>query len=269
MKFSITLLFLMLTAIAFSQTGEVVTNQTIIQLQKAGLGKDVLKSKIQTSTCNFDLSTDGLITLKNAQVPDEVINMMLSKTPAVAVETNKSISLGSGIYYFDTPTNQYIALDPSILTNQKSGGLGESLRRSVTGLFNSKLRASLSGKTANAKFTTTKPVFLFVFDTITSGFSNSSSYWGAAQSPNEFFLVKLTVDKKSREVVVGKENNIKSNVGIDDDVKVQFTSKKIRRGVYEITSATGLKEGEYCFMFAASSMSAGQSHKVYDFSITD
>jgi hypothetical protein len=68
--------------------------------------------------------------------------------------------------------------------------------------------------------------------------------------------------------VVGKENNIKSDVGIDDDVKVTFNSKKLSKGVYEITPAVPLKSGEYCFMFAASSMAAGQTHKVYDFSIT-
>ena len=271
MKFSITILLLFCSTIAFSQTAEVLTNQTIIQLQKAGLGKEVLKSKIQGSACNFDLSTDGLISLKKAEVPDEVISTMLTKsnTPATTTATTpKAIQLSSGIYYVDAATNDYTAIEPSILTNQKSGGLGESLKRSVTGLFNAKLRASLSGKQANTKLATTKPVFLFVFDTVSTGFGNSSSYWSNAQSPNEFFLVKLSVEKKSREVVVGKENNIKSDVGIDDDVKVTFTSKKLSKGVYEITPTNPLKKGEYCFMFAASSMSAGQSHKVYDFSIT-
>jgi uncharacterized protein (UPF0548 family) len=67
--------------------------------------------------------------------------------------------------------------------------------------------------------------------------------------------------------VVGKENNIKSDMGIDDDVKLAFTSKKTSKGIYEITPSVPLKTGEYCFMFAASSMAAGQTHKVYDFSI--
>jgi len=271
MKFSITFLFLLCTAIAFSQTAEVLTNQTIIQLHKAGLGKDVLKTKIQSATCNFDLSTDGLISLKKAEIPDEIINVMLTKTSTPTTNPGgiaKPIHLSSGIYYFDSTVSEYIPFDPSILTNQKSGGLGETLKRSVTGLFNSKLRASLSGKHANKQFNNNKPVFLFVFDTTSSGFSNSSTYWSNAQSPNEFFLVKLTVEKKSREVIVGKENNIKSDVGIDDDVKIAFTAKKLSKGVYEVTPSVALKAGEYCFMFAASSMYAGQTHKVYDFSIT-
>lgn len=35
-----------------------------------------------------------------------------------------------------------------------------------------------------------------------------------------------------------KENNWKSDVGIDDELNVPFTTKKIRRGVYEVTPTT-------------------------------
>lgn len=270
MKFIITTLFLFSTIIAFAQTVEVLTNKTIIQLQSAGLGKEVIKSKIQSSVCNFDISTDGLIQLKKASVGDEVIAAMISKTETAIISASistKSISLGSGIYYQDPTTNEYIALEPNILTNRKSGGLGQALGRSITGLINSKERASLSGKYANIQLKTNEPVFLFVFDSTSSGFKNSNTFIGNPQSPNEFFLVKLTMKGKSREVVVGKENNIKSDYGIDDDVKVSFNTKKLSNGIYEVTLASKLKSGEYCYMFAASSMSAGQTHKVYDFSL--
>ncbi len=270
MKFSITFLLVFLTIITFGQTTEVLTNQTIIDLQKVGLGKEVLKSKIQSAICNFDLTTDGLINLKKAGVPDDIITAMISKSnvsvTTVSV-TNSALPENSGIYYYDSTTRSYIEFDPSILTNQKSGGLGETLKRSVSGLFNSKQRASLGGKQANTQFNTSKPTFLFVFDTTMKGFNNSNTLFGNVQSPNEFFLIKLSVEKKSREIVVGKENNIKSDIGIDDDIKMAFTSKKLRKGAYEVTPAFYLKSGEYCFMFAASSMYGGQSHKVYDFSI--
>ena len=270
MKFSITFLFLLCTATVFSQTGEVMTNKTIIDLEKVGLGKEVLKSKIQSSPCNFDLSTDGLISLKKAGVPDDIITAMLSKSTApstTAATVTSTIPTNSGIYYVDSTTNNYIEFDPSILTNQKSGGLGEVLKQSVSGLFNAKQRASLSGTQAHTQFNTATPVFLFVFDTAAKGFSNSNTLFGTVQSPNEFFLVKMKVEKRSREIVVGKENSIKSDIGIDDDIKVAFTSKKLRKGAYEVTPAFFLKSGEYCFMFAASSMYGGQSHKVYDFSV--
>lgn len=271
MKYLLAIFFLVCSTIAYAQTTEVLTNQTIIQLQKAGLGKEVIKAKIQSSVCNFDLSTDGLIALKKAAIADEVINAMLLKAstpnPTPAKEEVSAMPLTSGIYYFDTTTNKYIEFDPSVLTNQKSGGLGESVKRSITGLFNAKQRASLSGKEAAMKINSNRPVFLFVFDTTAGGFSNSNTVWSSVQSPNEFFLVRLTVNKNSREVVVGKENNVKSDMGIDDELKVPFTTKKLKKGLYEVTPTTTLQSGEYCFMFAASSMYAGQTHKVYDFSV--
>lgn len=257
----------------YSQTDEVVTNQTILQLQKAGLSKEVIKAKIQSSNCNFDLSTDGLIALKKALVPDDIINAMfaksatLNKPPSIVNAETSNIPLSSGIYYLDSANNNYIEFDPSVLSNQKSGGFGESLKRSFSTLFNAKLRASISGSQAHTKFNTNKQVFLFVFDSTAGGFSNSNSIWSSVQSPNEFFLVKLTVVKNSREVVVGKQNNIKSDIGIEDELKVAFTVKKIKKAVYEVTPTGTLSTGEYCFMFAASSMYSGQTHKVYDFSI--
>jgi hypothetical protein len=66
---------------------------------------------------------------------------------------------------------------------------------------------------------------------------------------------------------VGKENNIKSHYGIDDEVKATFNAQKLRNRIYEVSTSTKRKTGEYCLMFAASSMSAGKTHQVYDFLI--
>lgn len=255
---------------------EIVTNNTIIQLKKAELSSELIKAKIQSSTCNFDLSTGSLINLKKAGVQDEIISYMFQKQNSSSNTLNNltpendliQISqLTQGLYFYDSAMKTYSEIDPSILTNQKTGGFGESLKRSITGLFNSTRRASLSGKEANLKSSALKPIFIFIFDTLSKGFSNSNTYWGNVQSPNEFFLVKLTVVKNSREIVVGKENNIKTDIGIADEIKIPFTVKKIKKGIYEVTTSEILTKGEYCFMFAASSMYAGQTHKVYDFSI--
>ncbi|MGZ3820966.1 MAG: YXWGXW repeat-containing protein, partial [Mucilaginibacter sp.] len=69
-----------------AQTNEPVTNKTIIDLSKAGIGKQIILAKIENSICNFDLSTDGLIALKKSGVPDDIVATMISKgsTPAQA-----------------------------------------------------------------------------------------------------------------------------------------------------------------------------------------
>jgi hypothetical protein len=271
MKYVIVILFLILSVSGITQTGQSVTNQTIIDLHKAGLGKEVLLSKIQTSTCVFDLSTDALIKLKNEKVPEEVITAMLTKSssPSPSQEQNTIngvlIPTSSGLYYLSDKS--YIEIDPSVLTNQKAGGLGVALKLSVSGLFNSKQKASLSGPDANTQLITQSPTFLFVFDTTSGGFNNSSTAWSTVQSPNEFFLVKLEAQKKERELTIGKGNSVKEEIGIDNDIKVSFTSRKIKKGVYEVLPTNTLKKGEFCFMFAASSMYGGQTHKVYDFGV--
>lgn len=257
---------------AFAQT-ETLTNKTIVQLQKIGLSKDLIQMKIQTSACEFDLSTDGLISLKKAGVYDEVIAAMFAKgTDATPVQTlNKATAsnLGSGLYWYDPQTKEYSELEPSVLTNAKTGGFGETVKRvMISGLINAKTRASLSGSQAALTINNKSPAFVFVFDTsVKSGLNNNNTFFGSVQSPNEFFLVKLAVVKNTREVVVGKSNNVSSDTGIDDALKVTFTAKKVQNGIYEVTPRSSLIPGEYCFMFAAASTSQGMTHKVYDFSI--
>ncbi len=64
---------------SYAQTNDVVTNQTITQLSKAGIGKQIIFAKIDNSVCNFDVSTDGLIALKRDGVPDDIVAAMIAK----------------------------------------------------------------------------------------------------------------------------------------------------------------------------------------------
>src|SRR5258708_37391827 len=69
-------LFLLATPLL---AAEVLDNAAIIRLVSAGLGGDVIVLKIEQSQVTFDTSTDGLIALKEAHVPDLVIRAMLLK----------------------------------------------------------------------------------------------------------------------------------------------------------------------------------------------
>lgn len=277
---SIILALLLLPLFANSQTDkETVTNETVISLQKAGLGSDIIKEKIQSaSAVSFDLSTTALIALKKAGVPNDVISVMLSKKGAVAplakptapVSLKRSTlsSLSTGLYWYDTDARTYNELDPSILTNSKSGGLGEAIKRSmISGLINAKQRASLSGNQASFLLHTQTPIFVFVFDVSAKQGLKDNGYFSVAESPREFFLVKLTVVKNTREIVVGKSNTVSQDIGIDDAVKIPFTTTKMQDGIYQVGPEKPLEPGEYAFMYAASSQTQGMTHKLYDFSI--
>ncbi len=63
---------------AFSQT-EVLTNAQIIQLVKAGLGKDLIVNKIKTAEGNYDISVNGLVELKQGGVDDVIVAVIMEK----------------------------------------------------------------------------------------------------------------------------------------------------------------------------------------------
>ncbi|RYY15916.1 MAG: hypothetical protein EOO04_27825 [Chitinophagaceae bacterium] len=75
MKFStILLIFLVFMSASNAQTKpEVLTNKGVIELSKAGFGKDMILAKIESSNCKFDVSTAALIDLKKQGVPDDVV----------------------------------------------------------------------------------------------------------------------------------------------------------------------------------------------------
>ncbi len=291
-----------ITSFCYGQTSkqEIVTNELVIKMYQARLSRALILSKIQYSPCTFDLSANGLIALKRAKIPDDIIKIMIAREtgeqknvltskanieitpPKTLIVTETTIkksttpvsvavinSLESGIYYYNYTAKECIELEPSVLTNMKTGGLGEALKRNmISPLINAKTRASLSNIKANVIIETTTPQFVFVFEKDQSkGINNSSTYIGSAQSPNEFFLVQMKVVKNSREVVVGLSNSISDNTGIDDKIKIPFNSKKLSNGSYEVTPQNPLLVGEYCFMFSSSSLNKGVTHKVYDFSI--
>src|SRR6185436_17286635 len=56
---------------------DVMTNDEVISLTKAGLSQAIIIGKIRTGKSNFDLSTHSLIKLKQSGVSDDVVSAML------------------------------------------------------------------------------------------------------------------------------------------------------------------------------------------------
>lgn len=79
MKFEIyiALLVLMLLIVRANAQTEVLTNSHVVEMSKAGLGKQIILTKITSSAGNYDVSTDALIGLKKEGVEDEVVSAMM------------------------------------------------------------------------------------------------------------------------------------------------------------------------------------------------
>jgi hypothetical protein len=63
---------------------DVLTNDSVIGMVKAGLADSVIIQKIRASPQKFDTSTDGLIKLKHAGVPDKIVEAMISLSAQAA-----------------------------------------------------------------------------------------------------------------------------------------------------------------------------------------
>lgn len=84
---------------------ETIDNQSVIKMLKAGLSEEVVIGKIKTSKTGFDLTTDGLITLKENGVNNNVIEaMMQSQKPLPASPAQPEVS---------TPTQSPPEIPPS------------------------------------------------------------------------------------------------------------------------------------------------------------
>ena len=57
---------------------DVLTNADIIKLREANMSRKLMIQKINGSRTNFDLSTNGLIQLKNGKVPDAIQKIMMT-----------------------------------------------------------------------------------------------------------------------------------------------------------------------------------------------
>jgi hypothetical protein len=72
---------------AQSPKEEILTNDSIIQLLKAGLDEDLIISKIQKTKHNFDLSTGGMVALNQAGASSRLIQFMMDPSKSVAPKT--------------------------------------------------------------------------------------------------------------------------------------------------------------------------------------
>jgi hypothetical protein len=279
---------------------EILTNDSIVAMTRAGLSSDAIVNKIQSSRRKFDVSSDELIRLKQERVGDEVIKAMLdtSQEQASSVQPPRTrlrrvmpssqpippspplgIDLGktyeSGIYFLDDQIagqHEMIQLEPAVYTQSRSAG---AWKTAVSrGILKTQYKAVLPGAHARLQVPISRPSFYFIFDVANSGLSTSANVWqGVTTSANEFLLVRLEAKKGSREIVVGQYGKYTGEEsGTPDKYIHPFDYEKLSPGVYKITPKAALPPGEYCFFYGGAGISAGNGSgggaRVFDFRVT-
>ena len=257
---------------------EVMTNDEVISLTKAGLNKSIIINKIKTSKTAFDLSTNSLIKLKEANVDDDIVTAMLEAKSGKVAETaatgtasgdpNDPMSPHSfGIYLYHEKDGKKIMtqLTPTVSAQNRIGGLFTS--GLTYGLSKVKIKSNLPGTTASLQVSSPKPVFYLYLDTKSGGLNTSS---GVPSTPNEFAMVKFNIRSDNREVTIGKINIFGGKGGLSDEYVMAFDAEDLGNGVFKVTPKADLKNGEYAFYLinsGNSNTSSGVGSKFFDFGV--
>ena len=259
---------------------EVMTNEEVISLAKAGLSPSIIIGKIRSGKSNFDMSTDSLIKLKQAGVSDDIVSVMLEAKSARSNSSSSTATMagggdpndpmskhGYGIYLYEVRGEQrkMTQLAPNVSAQNRTGGTFTS---SLTyGIGKVKVKSNLPGRNASLQIKDTQPVFYFYLD-VSSGGLNTAS--GIPSTPNEFAMVRFNQRSDNREVTIGKMNAFGGKGGLSDEYVVQFNSEDLGNGVYRITPSGPLRTGEYAFYLlnsGNSNASAAVGAKFFDFGV--
>src|SRR6266702_1705768 len=131
-------------ATALAQDGggsgtEVLTNDKVITMVRAGLPTSIIVNKIRASKTSFNTSTDELIRLQGTNVPPDIINAMVEassgastvKSAMGAGDTSKTdpndplATHEAGIYLYEEKdgAKKMTQLEPSVSKQTKTGGV--------------------------------------------------------------------------------------------------------------------------------------------------
>jgi hypothetical protein len=238
---------------ATSIAQEVLTNDSVIQMVKAGLPEAVVIAKIKSTSSKFDLKTDSLVSLKKAGVTDKVLEAMVAAGSGAAPSTAAA-----------TPAPPAPALAAGALKTQDviyqlvAGKYVEMFATSANletnmAFFQSKSEVVLEGKKAQYRTSEKQPVFL--------------STYSSTDAP----LVKLKPgdEHNDRNLKIGSGAFMPfggtQKMGVRNEDKIPVTIERDARGFYKVTPSAALAPGEYGFILATG-FGAG-SGKVYDFGV--
>jgi hypothetical protein len=244
-------------ASAYAQTvisEKPLTNKDVVSMVSSGITAGIIKASIEKSKTAFDLSPGAMIELKKSKTPDDIVLAMISKarTAAATVPKDTLEWMSPGIY--NRSEKGYRPVEPHPLLSSISKGAVGMLKRTFGTFINLPVKAAVAGSHAALIIDEARPVFLFILDF-------------PARSPEEFFLVRLSGSPNAREISFQRNSNTASLIGINDTLRIAFTSRRIQDGAYEVSPVHPLRAGEYCFLYNASSLYKGNTYKGFDFTV--
>jgi hypothetical protein len=252
MRRSISLLSLLVLPYLLLQGEEVLTNESITRLVKAGLGEDMIASMVKTQSTKFAMTPDDVIALKNAGVSDKVIAAMIEKgagsKPAAGAEpalTLDGVPLPDelGVYYLKD--KKFHSVTPEILNLRTARGA-----QMAVGVF------------ANAKLKgwVTKPHSANILGPDTEFVVKLPE----GTDPAEYVRLTFEVKGDRREVELAR-GRINISTGTQRSA-IPFKSERLAKQTYRLKFGV-LKPGDYGLLPPGATISANASSagKIYAF----
>jgi hypothetical protein len=232
-----------------ASSAELLTNDKVIAMAKAGLPSSVIVNKIRTSKTNFNTSTDELIRLKQENVAHEVINAMINPAATLLSPTEVSgYPKDIGVYL--KKNNEWIELQSEVV-NWKTGGVLKSM--ASLGLVKGDVNGHVEG---NQSQTRTGPqIELIVI--APEGVSIS-----------EYQLLRLNQHKDNREFRTLTGGIFHAKGGATPDL-LPFEGQKLASRTFSVT-LNEFKLGEYGFLppgVLTQASAAATLGKIYTFGV--
>lgn len=248
--------FVLLTS---ADAQEVLTNDAVTSMKRAGLSDAVILAKIRSSQSKFDTSTQGLLSLKQAGLSDQVIEAMVGHSGPGGAVTAPGAAPGGG------PPSARAAVMGGMPTGRESifhvrGEQYIELTAAIASLetnfafFQSKSEIVLKGRKAAYRVNDRQPVFF--------------SVW----APNEAPLIRLKPgdDHDDRNLKFSSGAFMPfggtHTQGVRSQDTIDVDSEKDPRGFYRIKPKAALVPGEYGFILTGG-FAAGAGGKIFDFGI--
>jgi hypothetical protein len=256
-----------------------LSNQDIVEMVKLGLSDDVIIAKIRAvaaggdGTSAFDTSVDGLKALKDGNVSDAVIKVMINPAPPPApiVAAVAPITVDAnlpppevGVYWKDGAN--FVLIQGRALDQTKVGGRAGSYF--TDGMRNQHWDAYVDGPHSSNVVKDRRPAFyLYVPD---------------GSDALDYVLIIMNKKSDRREFQIGSFGGVTGGKsGVKKDKVIDFQATHVGIRTYRIALPQDLKPGEYAFFMGtgtSATMSGAHggnrsggaaSGRLYDFSIPE
>jgi hypothetical protein len=266
-------LVLLLCPVLFAQ--EMMTNDSVIKLLKAGLSEDLVVTTINSSPGKYDTSANALIALKKAGAGDKVVAAMILKAsgatpadtagvPATTAGTagTPTVSLASGalpagvdsvgVYFLDKSGSHWQEVPAEVVNFKKEGALKHY---ASAGVLKGEMTGLVGGNRSPLMLKLPAQFILYVPE---------------GRAPGEYQLIHLHANADSREFRAANGGIVHDAGGALRDV-LDYTPKKIAPRVYLIEMNEDFDRGEYGFLPPADTALGDNiptATKLYTFSLT-